>query len=107
MLNLNNCCHHNIFICFPLFIRNGSVIVDLTIISNSEGAMLELLIAAVKYGKIGSFTVDNDFLICNDGKLPLSRRRPLSHRNLSIDLQSKSMDWFLYDNSLSLERVNR
>ena len=37
--------------------------------------------------------------------LTLSRRRPLSYRNQSIDLQSKSMDWFLYDNDLRLERV--
>ena len=36
----------------------------------------------------------------------LSRRRPLSYRNQSIDLQSKSMDWFLYDNGLRHERVN-
>ena len=39
--------------------------------------------------------------------LPLSWRRPLSNRNQSIDLRSKSMDWFLYDNGLRLERVNR
>ena len=38
--------------------------------------------------------------------LILSRRRPLSYRNQSIDLQSKSMDWFLYDNGLRLKRVN-
>ena len=31
--------------------------------------------------------------------LTLSRRRPLSY------LRSKSMDWFLYDNGLRLERV--
>ena len=37
--------------------------------------------------------------------LTLSRRRPLSYRNQSINLQSKSMDWFLYDNGLCLERV--
>ena len=37
--------------------------------------------------------------------LTLSRRRPLSYRNQSIDLQSKSMNWFLYDNSLRHERV--
>ena len=36
--------------------------------------------------------------------LTLSRRRPLSHRNQSIDLRS-SMDWFLYDNGLRLERL--
>ena len=37
--------------------------------------------------------------------LTLSRRRPLSYRNQSIDLLRKSMDWFLYDNDLRLERV--
>ena len=37
--------------------------------------------------------------------LTLSRRRPLSYRNQSIDLRSKSMDWFLYDNGLHLKRV--
>ena len=30
---------------------------------------------------------------------------PLSYRNQSIDLQSKSVDWFLYDNGLRHERV--
>ena len=29
--------------------------------------------------------------------LTLSWRRPISHRNQSIDLLRKSMDWFLYD----------
>ena len=38
--------------------------------------------------------------------LTLSRRRPLSYRNQSIDLLRKSMDWFLYHNGLRLERVN-
>ena len=37
--------------------------------------------------------------------LTLSWRRPLSYRNQSIDLQSKSVDWFLYDNGLRHERV--
>ena len=37
--------------------------------------------------------------------LTLSRRRPLSYRNQSIDLRNKTMDWFLYDNGLRLERV--
>ena len=35
-----------------------------------------------------------------------SWRRLLSYRNQSIDLPSKSMDWFLYDNDLRHERVN-
>ena len=39
--------------------------------------------------------------------LTLSWRRPLSYRNQSIYLRSKSMDWFLYDNGLLHERVKR
>ena len=38
--------------------------------------------------------------------LTLSWRGPLSYRNQSIDLRSKSMDCFLYDNSLRHERIN-
>ena len=38
--------------------------------------------------------------------LALSWRRPLSYRNQSINLQSKSMDWFLYDNGFRHERAN-
>ena len=38
--------------------------------------------------------------------LILSWWRPLSYRNQSTDLGSKSMDWFLYDNGLCHERVN-
>ena len=38
--------------------------------------------------------------------LTLSWRRPISYRNQSIDLRSKSMDWFLYDIGLRHERVN-
>ena len=34
-----------------------------------------------------------------------SWRRQLSYGNQSIDLGSKSMDWFLYDNGLHHERV--
>ena len=37
--------------------------------------------------------------------LTLSWRRPLSYRNHSINLGSKSMDWFLHDNGLRHERV--
>ena len=35
----------------------------------------------------------------------LSWQGPLSYRNQSIDLQSKSMYWFLYDNGLRHKRV--
>ena len=32
---------------------------------------------------------------------------PLSYRNQSIDLQSKSMDWFQFDRGLRHERVKK
>ena len=38
-------------------------------------------------------------------RLNLSWRRPLSYKNQSTDLRSKSMNWFLYDNGLRHERV--
>ena len=37
--------------------------------------------------------------------LTLSWPRPISYRNQSIDLQSKSMDWLLYDIGLRHEKV--
>ena len=37
--------------------------------------------------------------------LTLSWRRSLSYRKQSIDLLSKSVDWFLYDNGLRHDRV--
>ena len=37
--------------------------------------------------------------------LTLSWRRPISYKNQSIDLRSKSMDWFLYDNGLCHKRI--
>ena len=44
---------------------------------------------------------------CWEHLLTFSWRRPLSYRNQSSDLQSKSMDWFLYDNGLRHERVKK
>ena len=41
----------------------------------------------------------------DDIKMILPWWRFLSYRNQSIDLQSKSMDWFLYDGALRHERV--
>ena len=45
-------------------------------------------------------------LVFRWNRLTLSWRRSLSYRNQSIDLQSKSMDRFLYDRDLRHERVN-
>ena len=39
------------------------------------------------------------------GALTLSWRRLLSYRNQSTELQSRSIDWFLYHNDLREERV--
>ena len=45
---------------------------------------------------------ENDILV----NFKLSRRRSLLYRTQSIDLESNSMDWFLYDRDLRHERVN-
>ena len=55
----------------------------------------------LKVGSLAWCTVFNP--LCH---LTLSWRRLLSYRNQSIDLLRKSVDWFLYDNSLRYERVN-
>ena len=36
----------------------------------------------------------------------LSWRRSISYKKQSIDFQSKSMDWFLYDRGPRRERIN-
>ena len=55
------------------------------------------------------FPLDNE--IRDSCHIPLLRWarswwRSLSYRNQSIDLLCKSMDWFLYDRNLRLERVS-
>ena len=46
----------------------------------------------------------NTGLSCFSLLLTFSGRRSLSYRNQSIDLYSKSMDWFLHDRDLLPER---
>ena len=57
----------------------------------------------------GSFQSREEFLVrkyypadknIKRSQLTLSWRKSLSYRNQSTDLQSKSMDWFLYDTDL-------
>ena len=48
----------------------------------------------------------NSYITISLDNLTFSWRRPLSYRNQSIDLLRKSMDWFLYANSLRHEKVN-
>ena len=52
-----------------------------------------------------AFTVSLAVAIFLALQLTLSWRRPISYRNQSIGLLCKSMEWFLYDNSLRHERV--
>ena len=47
-----------------------------------------------------------EFMFLEQKSLTLSWRRPLLYRNQSINLQSKSMDWFVYDNDLRNEIIN-
>ena len=44
-------------------------------------------------------------LVYSNRVLPLSRWWSLLYGNQSIDLLSKSVDWFLYNQALPLERV--
>ena len=44
-------------------------------------------------------------IFCYHQELTRSWRRSLSYRNQSIDLQNRSMDWFLYDRGLRHKRV--
>ena len=53
------------------------------------------------------FNCMTNFMICvgfHSQSLTLSWRRPLPYRTQSIELRSKSMDCFLYDNGLRHER---
>ena len=52
-----------------------------------------------------SDNIKRDILFCGDPRFNSFMTGPLSYRNQSIDLQSKSMDWFLYDKGLLHERV--
>ena len=63
IINHGSWWRYNFFFFFLPNIRNGSVIVDLTITSNSREDVLELLIANVKFGRIGSFMVDKGFSV--------------------------------------------
>ena len=59
----------------------------------------------IKVEHIGFSVRHTLFYVLSLYLLTLSWRRPLLYRNQSIDVQSKSMDWFLYDNGLRHERV--
>ena len=58
-----------------------------------------------KYKLLGIYTQKYKCPSVTKYSLTLSWRGPLSYRNQSINLQSKSMNWFLYDNGLGHERV--
>ena len=93
----------------------ASEIILLYFLSRSSALIINsgcLLRLYYKSGKVRSRLWSKKLLICGKNihsrclfLLNLSWRRSLSYRNQSIDLQSKSMDWFLYDNGPRHERV--
>ena len=56
-------------------------------------------------GRLDLFHCTPKKILRKNCSLTLSWRGLLSYRNQSIDLQSKSMDWFLYDNGPRRARV--
>ena len=56
--------------------------------------------------KISTISASSNSRDPTNHKLTLSWWRSLTYRNQSIDLQSKSMDWFLYDRSFRHDRVH-
>ena len=72
-----------------------------------------LKISAIEVSSILRLSFVNMFLNSHftnsieDEVLSLSRWRSISYRNQSIDLQSKSMDWFLYDIGLRRGKVKQ
>ena len=54
--------------------------------------------------KLGEKLLPKTSNISNKASLTLSLQKSLPYRNQSIDLQSKGMDWFLYDWDLRHER---
>ena len=83
----------------------------------SEATQISVILNPIKIFSIMLALIDsklftlNNFLrfphlFHNRAVLTLSWWRPLSYRSQSTDLQSKLMDWFLYDWDLLHERVN-
>ena len=61
--------------------------------------LVKIILIKTQFAHVISLNIT--ILLC----LTLSWWKPISCRNQSIDLQSKSMDWFLYDIDLHHERV--
>ena len=62
-------------------------------------------ISLLVFGHKMQFFFIHETFISKLSSLTLSWRGPLPYRSQSIDFQSKSMDWFLYDNGFRHERV--
>ena len=73
--------------------------------SINEKLWVKTLRGLINYVKIRSDMIHIECSLQNL-QLTLSWPRSLSYRNKSIDLQSKSLNWFLYDRDLRHERVN-
>ena len=94
--------HINCFSGYGLFGRKvlGTNLSGLT--GSERGTFLKIKIFSTcqKYFLLKTYNTKSQTL-----RKELLKQRSLSYRNQSIDLQRKSMDWFLYDRDLRHERV--
>ena len=90
-----------LYISFYLFIHSCTLGLHLNV-PRTESSHLLILLTIGFLRNFGQKTCFHTIF-----SLTLSRRRPISYRNQSIDLQSKSLDWFLYVIGLRRERVTQ
>ena len=103
-------------VCNPFFFLDGNIFGKL--VNNRLVGCLEkyrsflisivdssLLVLIQIFNKCSRHNCQGFYHVWCNSSLTLSWSRPWSYRNQSIDMRSKSMDWFLYDNSLRHERV--
>ena len=106
--NSNIFIQYQINLCFLLtFYSNSNFLHSLTnfyLTSNIFIVINKLLLWLKYFIVLRHFFIRIQIFLCC---LTLSRRRSISYRNQSIDLQSKSVGWFLYDTaSVVKELIN-
>ena len=84
-------------------VSNSKKFVNIVIISNIIFFTFKSNSSGSDCASTWAKNLHQSFLI--NSHLTLSQRRPISYRNQSIDLQSKSMDWFLHDIGFRRERI--
>ena len=117
MIFCSNCPNIYIHTLYRHFSFTWGCIFPVSILKNEENNIMILYYVIMLYYIIlcSNFMISLDinnyfmFLLVKrtniDINLTLSWGRFLLHRNQSIDMLSKSLDWFLYDRDLRHERV--